>query len=1068
MQDAREKVFQDDIINHLVSNGWKLGESASYDQKHAVYTEDLVGYLSETQPEQWDKFSRMHPEECRTAEQGMSNVEGNAAGAKTLTKAEEALVKSVAHQLDKKGTLHVLRNTIKDRGAKFRLCQFKPDHDLNPETMERYAANRLTVVPELNYSPNDYTGRLDLALFVNGIPVATLELKSEFKQSVERAVRQYKYDRKPKSANGKPEPLLMFKRGALVHFAVSQFEAQMTTKLSAASTYFLPFNKGTRDGGAGNDMPKDGGYATKYLWEEVFAPDNLLQILGRYIHLQVEEKEDVRGRKYKQETMIFPRYHQWDVVKQLVNAARTEGIGQKYLVQHSAGSGKSNSIAWTAHQLASLYAEDQKVFNSVIVVTDRTVLDDQLQETIYQFDHARGVVCRINREEGEGTKSEQLVAALEAATPIIIVTIQTFPFVLEAIRERVTLKGRKYAVIADEAHSSQSGQTARRLREVLNAEQWDEDEEVTSEDVLTAAMASRGKADNLSFFAFTATPKAKTIELFGRCPNPELPPSDENVPQAFHVYSMRQAIEEKFILDVLKNYTTYNMALKLAQKTPQSDSEVERKRAAVRIGQWLRLHPTNIARKVEIIIEHFREHVAPLLNGKAKAMVVTGSRKEVVRYKLAFDKLIKEKGYAHLQAMVAFSGDIPNQENPDKPFNERNMNPSLKGRDMRKAFDTEEYQVMLVANKFQTGFDQPKLCAMYVDKKLKGVDCVQTLSRLNRIYHGKQTFILDFVNDPEDILESFHPYYQTAELTNVSDANLIYDLFDKLCERHIFEWNEVEAFVDAFYDPKQGQDALTAHCRPAMDRFRARVQPILKQLAREEHQLEQAKERGDKVEEKNISDRIKERKDEKSALDIFKKDLGGFVRFYEFMSQLVDYDDRELEQLSVYAYHLRPLLREDRDFDEVDLSDLTMTHYRLSKQATKDLLLVNDPEEEYKLKGITSLGSGRYKDQELELMSQIIDRLNELFAGDFTDGDMVSYINTITDKIRENQPVMEQLKNNTREQALLGDLPSAVQKAVIDSMNVHGDLAHQLLGDVHKSATFGKLVMELLMKGLAA
>jgi type I restriction enzyme R subunit len=1046
MQDAREKVFQQDIIDHLISNGWKLGESSGYDQKHALYTEDLVGYLSETQPEQWDKFSRMYPKDV-----------------------EAGLLRLVARQLDKKGTLHVLRNTIKDRGAKFRLCQFKPDHDLNPETMARYGANRLRVVPELNYSPNDYTGRLDLALFVNGIPVATLELKSEFKQSVDRAVWQYKNDRKPKDSKGKAEPLLTFKRGALVHFAVSQFEVQMTTKLAGKSTFFLPFNKGGADGSKGNIIPPEGGYATKYLWEEIFRPDNWLKILGRYIHLQVEQKEDARGRKYVQETMIFPRYHQWDVVNRLIDAARTEGAGEKYLVQHSAGSGKSNSIAWTAHQLASLYSNDRKVFNSVIVVTDRTVLDNQLQETIYQFDHAEGVVCRINREEGEGSKSEQLASALEAATPIIIVTIQTFPFVMKAIRERVTLKGRKYAVIADEAHSSQSGQTARQLREVLNAEQWDEDAEVTSEDLLTAAMASRGKAENLSFFAFTATPKAKTIELFGRCPNPDLPPSDENIPQAFHVYTMRQAIEEGFILDVLKNYTTYDMALKLAQQHPDADSEVERKRAAIRIGQWLRLHPTNISRKVEIIVEHFRECVAPLLNGKAKAMVVTGSRKEAVRYKLAFDRHIAEKGYKGVQAMVAFSGEVNDPESSPEPFNERNMNPDLKGRDMRKAFDTDEYQVMLVANKFQTGFDQPKLCAMYVDKKLKGVDCVQTLSRLNRTVHGKQTFVLDFVNDPEDILAAFRPYYRTAELANVSDPNLIYDLFDKLGEQRIYEWHEVEAFADSFYDVKQGQDALTAHCKPAVERWRAKYVPVLMAMVEAEREKHEAEARNDIIAVKNAEDRIKQLKQEKSELDLFKKDLGSFTRFYEFMSQLVDYDDDELEKLSLFAYHLQPLLREDHDDSvPVDLSDLTMTHYRLSKQATRTLQLNEDSDGDDRLTGMTDVGSGRFKDEEIEFLSVIIARLNDIFAGEFSTNDVLNYANTIADKVRENSAVMEQLKNNSPDQAMLGDLPSAVENAVIDSMDIHENLAKQLLEDGDKTAAFGKLLLDLLIKGIAA
>jgi len=448
-------------------------------------------------------------------------------------------------------------------------------------------------------------------------------------------------------------------------------------------------------------------------------------------------------------------------------------------------------------------------------------------------------------------------------------------------------------------------------------------------------------------------------------------------------------------------------------------------------------------------------------------MVVTGSREEVVRYKRAFDQIIQKKGYKNLQAMVAFSGDIPNEQKPDRPFNERTMNPGLKGRDLRKAFDTDEYQVMLVANKFQTGFDQPKLCAMYVDKKLKGVDCVQTLSRLNRTAPGKQTFILDFVNDPEEILEAFRPYYQTAELANVSDPNLIYDLFDKLCEQRIFEWNEVEAFVSAFYDPKRGQDTLTAHCRPAMNRFASRYKSVLENLADAEHEKRSAKARGDQVTEKNTKQRIKELKEEKSALELFKKDLGTFVRFYEFVSQLVDYDDIELEQLSVFAYHLRPLLREDRNLDEVDLSDLTMTHYRLNKQNTQHLK-ISDVKEDYQLKGMKSLGGGRYKDQEFEFFSEIIARLNELFAGDFTGADVVNYADTIADKVCENSTVMEQLKNNPPEQALLGDFHGAVEKAVIDSIEVHESLARQLLDDEFKAENFGKLLIELLLKGLAA
>jgi len=779
MGKANELTFQKDMIQQFVTNGWLLGKPENYNRELALYTEDLLGFVKETQENQWQKYCKLYP----------NNPEQ-----KFLERVASQLNKANPNAADKEmrtfGTLGVLRHEVRDRGARFSLCQFKPEHELNPDTLARYRKNRLRVVPELVYSPWATEGhlaetgqkakawRIDLVLFVNGLPVATLELKSEFKQAVHNAIRQYKTTRLPVDpATRKPEPLLTFKRGALVHFAVSQYDVFMTTRLEGEETFFLPFNKGTREGGAGNDVPEDGNrYATDYLWNEVLLPHNLLTILARYAHLQIEEKEDWEGRKTKKETLIFPRYHQWDVVNKLIDAAHAEGPGYKYLIQHSAGSGKSNSIAWTAHQLSSLYDQKgHKQFDSVIIVTDRNVLDAQLQDTIYQFEHVDGVVGRINRNEGDGSKSEKLAAALESAQPIIIVTIQTFPFVLKSIENDVSLKERHYAVIADEAHSSQAGSTARQLKEVLMIDvQADGDEDLSTDDILDAIVASRRVSANLSYFAFTATPKTKTLELFGRLPKPDQAPSKINKPEAYHVYSMRQAIEEGFILDVLKNYTNYKVAYNLALKIQASDQEVETKKARVKLNQWVRLHDYNIAQKVQVIIEHFRNHVMGLLGGQAKAMVVTSSRKEAVRYKLGFDLYIADKGYKKIHAMVAFSGEVTfNENDPNvqgllgEKFTETNMNPNLKGRDMRNAFDSVDYQVMIVANKFQTGFDQPKLCAMYVDKKLGGVECVQTLSRMNRIYPGKfdsGTFILDFFNDPKDILEAFQPYYQTAEL----------------------------------------------------------------------------------------------------------------------------------------------------------------------------------------------------------------------------------------------------------------------------------------------------------------
>lgn len=1073
---AREIIFQDEMIAQMLKDGWLLGSPAGYDRNLAMYPEDLIGFIKDTQDADWQKHVKNYPNDPegklleRVAAQ-LNKADPNATGM----------------QLRTFGTLGVLRHGIKDRNAKFKLCQFKPEHDLNPDTLASYKQNRLRIVPELTYSPYATDShlaaegtqakkwRIDLVLFVNGLPVVTLELKSEFKQSVQNAVNQYKKTRLPiDPATKKPEPLLTFKRGALVHFAVSQYEVYMTTRLAGPDTYFLPFNKGTSEGGAGNDVPEDeNSYATSYLWREVLQPDALLNILARYMHLEIVKKEDWQGKKIKKETMIFPRYHQWDVVEQLVGAATIEGPGNKYLIQHSAGSGKSNSIAWTAHQLSSLYdGEGNKTFHSVIIVTDRTVLDDQLQETIYQFEHQEGVVGRINRDEGEGSKSEKLASALEASQPIIIVTIQTFPHVLKAIEDSTSLKGRNYAIIADEAHSSQTGSTARQLKEVLMMDGREEGEELTSEDILDAAVASRRVSPNLSYFAFTATPKTKTLELFGRLPNPAEPPSKTNLPEAYHVYSMRQAIEEGFILDVLKNYTSYKVAYNLALKMQEADAEVDSKKAKVKLNQWVRLHDYNISQKVQVIVEHFKDNVMGLLGGQAKAMVVTSSRKEAVRYKLSFDKYIAEKGYAKLHAMVAFSGEVefgasdPNSEGLlGEKFTELGMNPGLKGRDMRKAFDTDEYQVMIVANKFQTGFDQPKLCAMYVDKKLAGVECVQTLSRLNRTYPGKEisgTFVLDFFNEPDEVLKAFQEYYQTAELIDVSDPNLIYDLSEKLRAFGIFQWSEVERFCEAYLQRDKSNAAISNICKPAVQRWTVRYKSALEAHLTALEMFERAKQSGDAILIANTEKTFKDCKKEKDALELFKKDLGTFVRFYEFISQIVDYDDKELEKLSLFARNLGPLLREAAVNDDViDLDDVALSHYRLSKIKQQNLGLSVDGAEG--LEPGSGLGSGVARDQTEEFLSQIIQRLNDLFAGDsLTDADMVNYAETITAKVRENARVMTQIANNTREQAMLGDFQKAVEDAILDSNEVHQKQMLKLLSMPDKGSVFANIIYEML------
>lgn len=1061
MSKANERVFQDEIIADMLDNGWLLGDPQKYNRDLALYEEDVIGFVKESQPEEWRTYKN-----------------------KFKDKAEQRLLQIVAEWLDRSkpnssdrdmrryGTLGVLRQGIKDTPCEFTLCQAKPEHDLNPDTLKRYKQNRLRVVPELVYSPYatdehfELTGtkakayRIDLVLFVNGIPVVTIELKSEFKQSVENAIKQYKYTRLPRDKNAKKaEPLLTFKRGALVHFAASQYEVYMCTKLAGVESVFLPFNRGTSDGGAGNDIPEDPNrYATDYLWNEVLLPENLLAVIHNFVHLEIKEKEDARGLKYKKEALIFPRYHQWDVVGKLLKAVETEGPGQRYLIQHSAGSGKSNSIAWTAHQLATMYdRQGDKVYNSVIVVTDRTVLDDQLQETISQFAVEEAMVGKINNKEGQGSKSEKLAKALEQDQDIIIVTIQTFGFVMDWIEKSENLRKKSYAVIADEAHSSQSGSTAKNMKEMLKS---DEDEETKDDEDIINDMAERVTV-NMSYFAFTATPKDKTLQLFGRCPDPTQPRSKQNIPVAYHVYTMRQAIEEGFILDVLKNYTTYNTIYKLALKSLEDDQTVDKGKAKTKLNQWALLHSHNIAQKVGVIVEHFRENVKDCLHGQAKAMVVTSSRKAAVKYKIALDKYVKEQGYNDVVTMVAFSGEIKYK---DKSYTERNMNPGLNGRDMREAFDSDEYQLMLVANKFQTGFDQPKLCAMYVDKKLAGVECVQTLSRLNRCYPGKKesgTFVLDFYNDPDDVLAEFQKYYNTAELADVSDPNRVHELFEKLKSQGIYYWNEVEQFHSAFMNQNISAAAISNICRPAVERWQGRYKTAYERHDHSRDMFNRTKKSDDAVLIANAENEMKEHKKELDALVMFKKDLGSFTRFYEFISQIVKYDDIKLDQLSLFARHLGPMLREEIDQDEIDLSSVVLTHYRLSKIREQNLSLGKATDKD-KLKPTSELGSGKAKNKEEEFLSSIIERLNDIFGEEgLTEQDKTNYATTLLGKVKENSRIIDQFKNNTPDQALLGDFPSAFFDAVIESGDVHESLKLQLLSDTKASDSMMRLIFDL-------
>jgi len=682
--------------------------------------------------------------------------------------------------------------------------------------------------------------------------------------------------------------------------------------------------------------------------------------------------------------VIFPRYHQLDATRRLQAAVLADGVGGRYLIQHSAGSGKTNSIAWTAHFLSELHdAQDKKLFDTVIVVSDSNVIDEQLQEALFGFQKQMGVVATITNEES--SKSAALAEALSGNKKIVVCTIQTFPFALEKVRELAATEGKRFAVIADEAHSSQTGEAASKLKAVLSPEEQEllkDGGEVSAEDVLAAQMAARADDKGITFVAFTATPKNKTLELFGTRPDPSRKPAPDNVPKPFHVYSMRQAIEEGFILDVLRNYTSYKLAFKLAHNGKDyTEQEVERSQAMKGIMGWVRLHPYNIAQKVQIVVEHFRQHVAPLVNGKAKAMVVVASRIEAVRWQLAIQKYIAQKGYS-IGALVAFSGEVNDKESGAEPFTEfsKVLNPNLKGRDIREAFKGDEYQILLVANKFQTGFDQPLLCGMYVDRRLAGIQAVQTLSRLNRAYPGKDTtYVLDFVNEPSDILASFKVYYETAQLETTTDPNLVLNLRAKLDGQGQYDDYEVDRVARAELDPSSTQGDLLKAIEPVVDR-------LMKQFAAAKKAWVEALGDGNETE-------AKKQQDAMDALILFRSDLGAYVRLYTFLSQIFNYENTDLEKRAIFYRRLSPLLEFGSEREGIDLSKIKLSHHALKKQGAYTLNLGKGEAE--KLQPLTGAGSGGVRDKDKVALSAIIQKVDDLIDGDLTDDDKLVYVNNV-------------------------------------------------------------------------
>jgi len=983
-----EAAFETVIESHLLASGYVAVDRNAFDQERGIFPANVLEFIRETQPKEWAKLEALH-------------------GAKT---GEQVLI-DLCKWMDTYGSLATLRHGFKCYGRTLRVAFFKAAHELNPELEERYAANRVGVTRQLHFSPRAETS-LDVTISLNGVPVITAELKNPLTgQTVENARWQYRHDRDPR------EVIFEFKRRTLVHFAIDTETVYMTTRLAGTATHFLPFNRGC-NGGAGNPPdPAGKTYRTGYLWEEVLQRDSLLDLLARFVHLQEEEKRDDQGRKVKKETMIFPRYHQLQAVRALVGATRQEGVGHNYLVEHSAGSGKSNTIGWLAHRLASLHsAQNERIFDSVIVVTDRVVLDQQLQDTIYQFEHKRGVVQKIDES------SRQLAEALESAVPVIITTLQKFPFVSRQLLKMAeqrgeagtgTLQTRRCAVIIDEAHSSQSGETATELKGVLGGEALRQEAaaraaEEGAEDMeeLFRSMAKRGRQANLSFFAFTATPKHKTLAVFGR----------DGLPA--HRYTMRQAIEEEFILDVLKHYTTYAAYFKLL-KAREDDPNVERKKAARALARFLKLHPHNIAQKTEVMVEHFQAFTRHKIGGRAKAMVVTGSRLEAVRYKQSFDRYIKAKGYP-IKSLVAFSGTVQDDKVAEATYTEEGMNHGIKAKELPEKFATQEYHVLLVAEKYQTGFDQPLLHTMYVDKRLAGIQAVQTLSRLNRIHPLKEdTFVLDFVNKREEIQEAFKTYYEGAEMGEEVDPARMYQLKAELDASGVYLTEERDRFCQVYFKPKQRQSAadhqaMNAALDPAVSRFSAR-----------------------------------QRENEDEA-ELWRGKLQAYRNLYGFLSQVIPYQDSDLEKLYVFLRHLGAKLPRRRggpayQFDD----DVRLEYYRLQKIAEGSISL--NEGKANRLDGPSEVGGGMVREQPVTL-SQLIDILNERFGTDFNQADQLFF----------NQLVEAAIADGALKQAAAvnpGDKFELVFKNLLETLFVERmDQNEEIFIRFMNDATFQKLV----------
>lgn len=967
--ETTEKRFETDIEAFFLSAaGGYTKNNDTYEPDLGLYSATLIRFIQKTQPNEWKRFT-------------MQNA--------TEPERKFCLAFNIACDMD--GLVSVLRHGFKHRGITFRVCYFKPESSLNQTAQALYEKNEITVNRQWYYAKEN-NNSVDMVIAINGIPVFAFELKNQYTgQNVDNAKRQWMYDRDPR------EICFQFNKRILGYFCVDQLEVWMTTKIDGKDTFFLPFNQGS--GGAGNNGGKGNpvnpnGYPTAYLWEKVFQKDSMMDIVQKFIHLQVKEEKKLLAngteQAIKKKTLIFPRYHQLDVVRKLIADVREYGTGKNYLIQHSAGSGKSNSIAWTAYRLASLHNEENKpVFSSVIVVTDRTVLDAQLQETISGFDHTIGAVETI----GEDKNSRDLRDAINNGVRIIVTTLQKFPVIYQEVDDA---KGRAFAVIVDEAHSSQTGSSAMKLKAALAdteealreyAEiEGKTEEEIDKNDKLVQEMITHGKHKNLSFFAFTATPKAQTLEMFGI-------PCEDGSFHPFHIYSMKQAIEEGFILDVLQNYMTYSTCFKIAKNT-EENPELPESRATKVIKKYEKLHPYNISQKSEIIVETFRDTTMKKIGGRGKMMVVTDSRLAAVRYFHEIKKYIAEHHYSDVDVLTAFSGSV---QDGDEEYTESGLNIRKDGSHISetqtKSEFHENFNILIVAEKYQTGFDEPLLHTMIVDKKLKNVKAVQTLSRLNRTCAGKvDTFVLDFANKKEDILEAFQPFYQETSLEQEVNVDLIYQTERELLDYAIYTENDILAFIEVWNKPGK-QDAT------AMGKMTSVLKPV-----------------ADRYNLKNSEEKYQ-----------FRRLVRSLLKYYSYVTQVVRMFDKDMHKEYLFLSYLIGLIPAD-PVEPVDLDGkLKLEYYKLQKTFSGAIQLDNMDGQYVPAKQKAVQGK-----KEKSTLDEIIEKINEKYKGDFTDADRVM-LSALHDKLRKDEKLASSAKTSDPRIFVESIFPAAFGTAAMDS-----------------------------------